>query len=102
MLIIWFTCSLSLLFLISLNLSNNTFNIIGMFYKCSSLTSVNLSNFNANKVYDMICMFLNYYIIDSPYFVIINIFNISSNMFHNFSSITILNLTNFNQINLFI
>ena len=53
----------SLLFLTSLNLSNNAINIVDMFYKCYSLNSLNLSNFNTNKVNDMICMFLNYYII---------------------------------------
>ena len=29
-----------------------------MFYNCSSLTSLNLSNFNTNKVKDMESMFL--------------------------------------------
>ena len=28
-----------------------------MFYNCSSLTSLNLSNFNTNNVKDMSCMF---------------------------------------------
>ncbi len=46
-----------------------------MFYKCSSLTSLNLSNFNTNKVNNM-----NY-------------------MFHNCSSLTSLNLSNFNTNN---
>ena len=43
--------------LTSLNLSNfNTNNVTDMsymFYKCSSLTSLNLSNFNTNNVIDM-------------------------------------------------
>ena len=30
-----------------------------MFYKCSSLNSINLSNFNTNKVTDMYHMFYN-------------------------------------------
>ena len=29
----------------------------GMFNKCSSLTSLNLSNFNTNNVTNMYCMF---------------------------------------------
>ena len=47
--------------LTSLNLSNfNTNNVIDMrymFYECSSLTSLNLSNFNTNNVIDMREMF---------------------------------------------
>ena len=43
--------------LTSLNLSNfNTNNVTNMSYmfnKCSSLTSLNLSNFNTNNVYDI-------------------------------------------------
>ena len=46
-----------------------------MFYKCSSLTSLNLSNFNTNNVKDMMYMF--YYC----------------------SSLTSLNLSNFNTNN---
>ena len=47
--------------LISLNLSNfntiNVNNMNGMFNKCSLLTSLNLSNFNTINVKDMNCMF---------------------------------------------
>ena len=47
--------------LISLNLSNfDTSNIINMnsiFYNCSSLTSINISNFNTSKVVNIISMF---------------------------------------------
>ena len=47
--------------LTSLNLSNfNTnkvTNMSGMFWNCSSLTSLNLSNFNTNNVINMLSMF---------------------------------------------
>ena len=47
--------------LTSLNLSNfntnNVTNMSGMFYNCSSLTSLNLSNFNTNNVTNMSYMF---------------------------------------------
>ena len=47
--------------LTSLNLSNfntnNVTNMSHMFFKCSSLTSLNLSNFNTNNVTDMSHMF---------------------------------------------
>ena len=45
----------------SLNLSNfntnNVTNMSSMFYDCSSLTSLNLSNFNTNNVTNMENMF---------------------------------------------
>ena len=72
---IFYNCSS----LISLNLSNFNTNKVTdmshMFYKCSSLTSLNLSNFNTNKVNNM------------------------SYMFSNCSSLTSLNLSNFNTNN---
>ena len=49
--------------LTNINLSNfNTNNVTNMgcmFYGCSSLTNINLSNFNTNNVTDMSAMFLN-------------------------------------------
>ena len=48
--------------LTSINLSNfntnNVTNMYGMFYGCRSLTTINLSNFNTNNVTNMNCMFL--------------------------------------------
>ena len=65
--------------LTSLNLSNfntnNVTNMYGMFYDCSSLTSLNLSNFNTNNVTDM------------------------KSMFSHCSSLTSLNLSTFNTNN---
>ena len=53
---IFFGCSS----LINLNLSNfntqNVTNMASMFYKCSSLNNLNLSNFNTQNVKDMSCM----------------------------------------------
>ena len=49
--------------LININLSNfNTQNVTdmsGMFYNCSSLTNINLSNFNTQNVTNMSYMFRN-------------------------------------------
>ena len=49
--------------LTSLNLSNfntnNVTNMCSMFYNCSSLTTLNLSNFNTNKVTNLEYMFNN-------------------------------------------
>ena len=55
--------------------TNNVNNMSGMFNGCSSLTSLNLSNFNTNNVRDMSCMF------------------------YKCSSLTSLNLSNFNTNN---
>ena len=66
--------------LTSLNLSNfntnNVQNMRSMFSECSSLTSLDLSNFNTNNVQDM------------------------SYMFKEYSSLNSLNLSNFNTNNL--
>ena len=37
--------------------ANNVTNMSCMFYKCSSLTNINLSNFNTNNVTDMCDIF---------------------------------------------
>ena len=60
--------------LTSLNLSNNVNNMSYMFYYCSSLTSLNLSNFNTNNV------------------------NNINHMLYYCSSLTCLNLSNFNNV----
>ncbi len=39
--------------------TNNIKDMSFMFYECSSLTSLNLSNFNTNKVNNMSYMFYN-------------------------------------------
>ncbi len=52
-----------------------------MFYKCSRLTSLNLSNFNTNNVNDMRYMFYNCSSLTS-----LNLSNFNTNNFHNMSS----------------
>ena len=53
--------------LTNINLSNfntnNVTNMNHMFSSCSSLTSLNLSNFNTNNVNNMECMFYNKFLI---------------------------------------
>jgi len=73
-----------------------------MFQKCSSLNSIDLSNFNTNKVTDMDCMFNG-----CSSLISINLSNFNTNnvtnmscMFHNCSSLTLLDLSNFNCENI--
>ena len=74
---------------------NNLFN---MFYCCSLLTSINLTNFNTDNVIDMSSMFDN---CSSLRFINFSNFNTANvkNMFGMFrycSSLTSIDLTNFN------
>ena len=91
--------------LTSLNLSNfntnNVTNMSNMFSDCSSLTSLNLSNFNTNNVTNMSYMFSNCSSLTS-----LNLSNFNTNnvtnmscMFSYCSSLTSLNLSNFNTNN---
>jgi len=91
--------------LTSLNLSNfntnNVNNMSSMFSNCSSLTSLNLSNFNTNNVEDMSSMF--YY---CSSLTSLNLSNFNTNnvnnmccMFFKCTSLTSLNLSNFNTNN---
>ena len=80
---------------------NNVKNMREMFYNCSSLPSLNLSNFNTNNVKNMSWMF--YY---CSSLISLNLYNIKTNnvtnmknMFFNCSSLTSLNLSNFNTNN---
>ena len=77
-------------------------NINCMFYECSSLTSLNLSNFNTNNVIDMCAMFQLCSSLTS-----LNLSNFNTNnvtnmcaMFQLCSSLTSLNLSNFNTNNI--
>ena len=72
-----------------------------MFSGCSSLTSLNLSNFNTNNVKDMSCMFN-----ECSSLISLNLHNFNTNnvkdmsyMFSWCSSLTSLNLENFNTNN---
>ena len=77
------------------------FSLIIMFSFCSSLTSLNLSNFNTNNVTDMRSMFSYCSSLTS-----LNLSNFNTNnvtnmwyMFFHCSSLTSLNLSNFNTNN---
>ena len=91
--------------LTSLNLSNfNTSNVIDMnwmFYSCSSLTSLNLSNFNTFNVTDMSNMFCSCSSLTTLDLSSFNTSNVTdmSWMFCNCSSLTALNLSSFNTSN---
>ena len=97
----FFNCSS----LTSLNLSNfntnNVTNMVAMFCDCSSLTSLNLSNFNTNNVTNMEYMF--YY---CSSLISLNLSNFNTNnvtnmeyMFYKCFSLISLNLSNFNTNN---
>ena len=91
--------------LTSLNISNfNTImieNMNRMFYNCSSLTSLDLSHFNTNNVKYMNSMFYNCFSLISLNLSNFNTRNVKymNRMFYNCSSLTSLNLSNFNTIN---
>ncbi len=91
--------------LTSLNLSNfntnNVNNMSYMFWNCSSLTSLNLSNFNTNNVEDMSYMFWNCSSLKSLDLSNFNTNNVNKmrSMFSGCSSLTSLNLSNFNTDN---
>ena len=93
----FFNCSsLTSLDLSNFNTSNVT-NMADMFYNCSSLTSLNLSNFDTSKVIYMNGMFFNCSSLTS-----LNLSNFDTSkviymngMFYNCSSLTSLNLSNF-------
>ncbi len=73
----------------------------GMFYGCSSLTSLNLSNFNTANVTDMSYMFYSCSVLTSLDLSNFNTANVTnmSYMFYNCSKLTSLDLSNFNTAN---
>ena len=93
--------------LISVNFNNNfnTANVtdmIGMFYRCNSLTSLDLSSFNMAKVTDMDSMFyecLSLTSLDLSSFNTVNVTNMSQ-IFKGCSSLTNLDLSSFNTVNI--
>jgi surface protein len=91
--------------LTSLDLSNfntsNVTNMFGLFRNCSGLTSLDLSNFNTENVTDMSAMFLSCSNLSS---LNISSFNTSKvgnmeSMFYTCSSLTNLDLSHFNTAN---
>ena len=97
----FYTCSS----LTSLDLSNfNTSKVTDMqymFYGCSSLTSLNLSNFNTSNVTKMGCMFQDCSGLTSLNVSSFNTSNVTwmSSIFAGCSGLTSLNLSNFNTAN---
>ena len=91
--------------LTSLDLSNfytnNITNMSFMFAHCSSLTSLELSNYNTNKVTNMEYMFNNCSSLTSLNLSSFNTNNVTNmnSMFSNCSSLTSLDLSNFNTNN---
>ena len=91
--------------LTSLDLSNfNTANVTDMshmFNGCSSLTSLNLSNFNTTNVMDMASMFANCNSLTTLNLSNFNTANVTgmNGMFSGCSSLTNLDLSNFNTAN---
>ena len=84
-------------YFIKIFLKQSLTNLNYMFYGCSSLTSLNLSNFNTNNVKDMRWMFSHCSSLTSlnlSKFITNNVDNMSG-MFSFCSSITSLNLSNF-------
>ena len=76
-------------------------NMSHMFYNCSSLTSLNLSNYNTNHIIDMSYMFANCTSLTS-----LNLSNFNTNnvkimkfMFYKCTSLISINLSNFNNNN---
>ena len=86
---------------IKINCKRELINAKHMFYECSSLTSLDLSNFNTNNVTSMYCMFS-----DCSSLTSLNLSNFNTNnvtnmsyMFSYCSSLTSLTLSNFNTSN---
>jgi len=79
----------------------NIKNMSYMFYNCSSLNSLDLSNFNTNNVTKMSYMFYNCHSLTSLNLSNFNTNNVTnmSGMFSDCSSLTSLNLSNFNTNN---
>ena len=91
--------------LTNINLSNfktqNVTNMYSMFFGCSSLTDINLSNINTQKVTNMDRMFLNCSSLTNLNMSNFDTQNVTdmSCMFNGCSSLTNINLSNFNTQN---
>ena len=89
------------IYTIKYSFQNKLKNTCFMFYECSSLTKINLSNFNSDNVIDMAYMFY-----ECSSLTNINLSNFNTNnvtnmegMFWECSSLTNINLSNFNTSN---
>ena len=72
-----------------------------MFYECTSLTNINLINFNTQNITNMTCMFCGCSSLTNLNLFSLNTQNVTNmaGMFYNCSSLTNLNLSNFNTKN---
>ena len=88
-------------YIIQIIFKSSLTNMGSMFQFCSSLTSLNLSNFNTNNVTNMSKMFFNCFSLTSLNLSNFNTNNVTnmSYMFYKCSSLTSLNLSNFNTNN---
>ena len=86
---------------ICINFNKNYTDLSYMFAGCSSLTSINLSNFNTNNVTNMSYMFSYCSSLTSINLSNFNTNNVTnmSGMFYYCSSLTSINLSNFNTNN---
>ena len=86
---------------IKMNYKRNLTNIKRMFYDCSSLIDLNLSNFNNNNIINMSYMFSNCCSLKNINLSNLNTYNVTnmSNMFFKCASLTSLDLSNLNTYN---
>ena len=86
---------------IEYSFKNNLSKINHMFYNCSSLKNINLSNFNAQNVIYMNYLFSGCCSIKNINFTNFNTENVinMSHLFHDCKSLTNINLSNFNTQN---
>ena len=85
-------------YIIKYSFKNNINSTISIFYECSSLTKIDLSNFNTNYVTNMVSMFngcASLTKIDLSNFNTNKVTNMAS-MFYGCSSLTNIDLSNFN------
>ena len=98
---LYFIPKVSGIYIIKLFFKNKLKCCVGMFFNCSSLIEINLSNFNTEKITDMQSMFQdckNLKSLDLESFKTVNVTNINR-MFLNCSSLLSLDLSSFNTEN---
>ena len=96
--LLFYNCTSLIKLDLSQFISENTISMWGMFWNCSSLKEINLSNFNTQNVTDMKDMFQDCFALtklDLSSFNTENVINICG-MFHNCPSLKELDLSNFN------
>jgi len=88
-------------FIIEYAFINNITKIDYLFFGCKSLTNINLSNFNSQKVTNMVSMFYGCTSLNNIDLTNINTQNVTNmeHMFYDCKSLTNINLSNFNTQN---